>query len=122
MQPIKLSWSDAEVKDGELAVPLDGDVPKGWKQSFARTVALLGSGDWGEVTLKKGLVVVADVTPGSEEKLRHHLESVIVQANTTLEDDEDEPEEEDDAEPEAAGEDQRSDPDAEMTQRFRSSG
>ena len=70
MQPIKLSWSDAEVKDGELAVPLDGDVPKGWKQSFARTVALLGSGDWGEVTLKKGLVVVADVTPGSEEKLR----------------------------------------------------
>ena len=111
MQPIKLSWSDAEVKDGELAVPLDGDVPKGWKQSFARTVALLGSGDWGEVTLKKGLVLVADVTPGSEEKLRHHLESVIAQANTTTEEDEG---------PE--GEDQPNDPDAEMTERFRSLG
>jgi hypothetical protein len=122
MQPVELRWSDAEVKDGELAVPLEGEVPKGWKQSFTRTLALLGSGEWGEVKLKKGRVLVADVTPGSEEKLRHHLESVITQANTTLEDDDEEPEEEEAAEPEATGEDQRSDPDAEMTERFRSLG
>ncbi|MGO9906002.1 MAG: hypothetical protein ACLP4R_10895 [Solirubrobacteraceae bacterium] len=111
MQPIKLSWSDAEVKDGELAVPLDGDVPKGWKQSFARTVALLGSGDWGEVTLKKDRILVGDVTPGSEEKFKHHLEAVIAQANTTIEEHEG-----------LEGEDQPTDPDAEMTERFRSLG
>ena len=51
------------------------------------------------------------MTPGSEEKLEHHLESVIAQANTTIEEDEG---------PE--GEDQPNDPDAEMTERFRSLG
>jgi hypothetical protein len=111
MEPVKLSWSEAEVKDGELTVPLDGERPKGWKQSFAKTIALLGSGDWGEVTLKHDKVLVADVTPGSEEKLKHHLESVIAQANTTLEGDE-----------EPQGEDQPDDPDVEMTERFRTSG
>jgi hypothetical protein len=118
METVKLSWSEAEVKDGELRVPLDGEVPKGWKQSFARTLALLGSGDWGEVTLKKDTVLVADVAPGSEEKLKHHLESVVAQANTTLE----EPEEEDEEELQDAEDDERGDPDAEMTERFRSSG
>jgi hypothetical protein len=111
MEPVKLSWSDAEVHDGELAVPVEGEMPKGWKQSFARTIALLNSGEWGEVTLKKDRILVADVAPGSEEKLKHHLESVIAQANTTIEEDE-----------EPQGEDQDSDPDAEMTERFRSLG
>jgi hypothetical protein len=116
MEPVKLSWSEAEVHDGELAVPVEGETPKGWRQSFARTVALLGSGEWGEVTLKKDRVLVADVAPGSEEKLKHHLEAVIAQANATLEDeaeDEDEPRGDD-------GEDREDDPDAEMTERFRS--
>ena len=53
MEPVKLSWSQAEVHDGELAVRVEGEMPKGWKQSFARTLALLGSGEWGEVTLKR---------------------------------------------------------------------
>ncbi len=111
MEPVKLSWSEAEVHDGELAVPVAGEMPKGWKQSFARTLALLGSGEWGEVTLKKDRILVADVTPGSEEKLKHHLEAVIAQANTTIEEDEG-----------LEGEDQLGDPDAEMTERFRSLG
>jgi hypothetical protein len=111
MEPVKLSWSEAEVHDGELAVPVAGKMPKGWKQSFARTLALLGSGDWGEVTLKKDRILVGDVTPGSEEKLKHHLEAVIAQANTTIEEDEG-----------LEGEDQPNDPDAEMTERFRSLG
>jgi hypothetical protein len=111
MEPVTLSWSEAEVKDGELTVPLQGEVPKSWKQSFARTLALLGSGDWGEVALMKDRVRVADVTPGSEDKLKHHLEAVVAQANTTFEEDE---------EPE--GQDQPDDPDAEMTERFRTSG
>jgi hypothetical protein len=113
MEPVKLTWSEAEVKDAELTVPLEGEMPKDWKQSFQRTLALLGSGEWGEVALKKDRVVVAEVTPGSEEKLKHHLESVVTQANATLEANEDEAQDTD-------GEDQRSDPDAEMTERFRS--
>ena len=56
-------------------------------------------------------ILVADVTPGSEEKLKHHLEAVIAQANTTIEEDEG-----------LEGEDQLGDPDAEMTERFRSLG
>jgi hypothetical protein len=123
MSEVNLSWSEAQVKDAELSVPLDGEAPKQWRQVFDRTVALLGHGEWGEITVKKDRVLVTDVTPGSEEKLRHHLESVVAQANATLEDAEGEESEEAKEEQEAPdhdGEDQPSDPDAEMTERFRS--
>jgi hypothetical protein len=112
MPQVKLSWSAAEVKDARLTVALEGEVPKGWKQSFERTVTLLGDGDWGQVALKKRTVQVGDVTPGTEDRLRHHLEAIVAQANATLkEDDEDDDGGSDDAEPEG--------PDAEMTGRFR---
>jgi hypothetical protein len=121
MSTVKLSWSTAEVKDAKLSVPLDGDVPKGWKQSFERTIALLGSGEWGEVSLKRGKVVVADVTPGSEPKLKHHLDAVVTQANATIEAAAGEDEESDeDEERQDAQDGERSDPDTEMTDRFRS--
>jgi hypothetical protein len=123
MSTVELSWSTAEVKDAKLTVPLEGDPPKGWKQSFERTIALLGSGEWGDVSLKRGKVVVADVTPGSEPKLKHHLDAVVAQANATIEaeDGEDEePEDGEEGQDAQDGEDQRSDPDAEMTERFRS--
>ena len=116
MPEIKLSWSNAEVKDAELTVPLDGEPPKGWRQVFERTVALLGHGEWGEIKVKKDRVLVGDVAQGSEEKLKHHLEAVVAQANTTLEDNEEQEPEED----EEAQEDQPYGPDAEMTERFRS--
>ncbi len=114
MSSIKLEWTGAEVKDATLTVALEGKQPKGWKQSFERTVKLLGDGDWGEVRLGKGTVQVSDVTPGTEDKLRHHLEAIVTQANAANEksSDEDRDKEADDAkEPEG--------PDAEMTGRFR---
>jgi hypothetical protein len=121
MSTVNLSWSEAQVKDGELSVPLDGEAPKEWRQTFQRTVALLGHGEWGEITVKKERVLVADVTPGSEEKLKHHLEGVVAQANTTLEEADDGQAAEDGEEaPESADEDQGRDSDAEMTERFRS--
>jgi hypothetical protein len=122
MSTVELSWAEAEVKDAKLTVPLGGELPKGWKQSFERTVALLGSGDWGEISLKRGKVVVADVTPGSEAKLKHHLEGVVAQANASVQAAaaEDEESEEDEQGREGAGEDQPSDADAEMTEHFRS--
>ena len=119
MPEVTLDWSAAEVKKAKLAVPLEGDVPKGWKKSFEATVMLLGHGDWGEIQLKRGTVQVSDVEPGSEEKLRHHLESVVAQANADHEPDESEDDEApdaDDSEPGAGDEG----PDAEMTRRFRS--
>jgi len=121
MTQVSLDWSTAQVKSSNLTVALDGDIPKGWKQSFARTVRLLGAGEWGEIEIKKDTVRVARVEPGSEEKLRHHLEAVVAQANADHEPDEDEEDAAPDAdasEHEAGDEDEG--PDAEMTRRFRS--
>jgi hypothetical protein len=115
MGSIKLEWASAEVKDAKLTVALEGDPPKDWKQSFERTVKLLGNGDWGEVQLKKGAVQVSDVPPGSEDKLRHHLESIVTQANAAIE----QPDEGEDGGHGDGGDDG---PDAEMTGRFREFG
>jgi hypothetical protein len=122
MSNVKLAWASAEVEDGTLIVGLEGEVPKDWKRSFERTVALLGDGEWGEVQLKKSAVRVKDVAPGSEEKLRHHLESVVTQANATLErtQSESESESEENSETDEAGEGDG--PDAEMTAQFRAFG
>ena len=115
MLRINLEWASAEVEDGGLTVPLESKPPKDWKQSFERTVTLLGDGEWGRVRLKKGVVEVSDVAPGAEDKLRHHLEAVVAQANAAQEREEAPPQTE-----EAEGEEAESEgPDAEMTARFR---
>jgi hypothetical protein len=122
MDEVTLNWSTAEVKDAQLTVPLEGEVPKGWRKSFQTTVKLLGSGDWGEIQVKRDKVRVSDVEPGSEDKLRHHLEAVVAQANADHEPDEEVDEDAapdaDESEPGAGDEDDG--PDAEMTRRFRS--
>src|SRR5581483_9420996 len=95
---LKLEWSTATVTDGKLAIPVAGEPPKDWKKTFERSVKLLhgGGGDWGEVELKKKQVVVAGVSPGTEEKLRHFLEGVVQQVNETAKDEtQDESDEED---------------------------
>jgi hypothetical protein len=118
MSAAKLNWTTATVADAQLRVGLEGEIPKGWKDSFETTARLLGRGEWGEVRVKKQTVRVSDVTPGTEEKLHHYLESVIAQANA------DHPPAESEQEP--ADEDQEAEagdgPDAEMTDRFRSFG
>ena len=114
MSEIKLSWSAAEVDDGRLTVPLDGKLPRGWRTDFETTVKQLGSGEWGEVEVKRDKIRVRDIAPGSEEKLRHHLESIVAQANAShaaREQEKADHDEEDDEE--------RQGPDAEMTARFR---
>jgi hypothetical protein len=118
MTSVKLDWSTAEVEGSALTVALEGGPSKIWKESFETTLRLLGQGDWGEVRLRKSKVHVSDVTPGSEEKLRHHLEAIVAQANVH------EQAEEDDARSprDDAETDERQDhgPEAEMTARFRS--
>lgn len=115
MSSVELKWTSAEVKDAKLTVELEGDPPKGWKESFERTVKLLGDGDWGEIQLKKGAVQVGDIAPGTEDKLRHHLEGIVAQANAAHE------ERESDSDGDGDGE-KREGPDAEMTDRFRAFG
>jgi hypothetical protein len=123
MSSIKLDWAGAEVRDATLTVALEGELPKDWKRSFERTVALLGDGDWGEIRLKKGAVRVRDVAPGTEEKLRHHLEAIVTQANAAHERQEAEAHAEDrdgeDEEGNDGSDDERQGPDAEMTAQFR---
>lgn len=113
----KLNWAAAEVKDGTLSVGLEGELSEEWTQSFETTVRLLGGGEWGEISIEESTVQVSDVAPGSEGKLRHHLESVVDQANAdSTADEEEESSEADSESAEEAG------PDSEMTERFRSFG
>jgi hypothetical protein len=111
---VKLNWTTAQVEDAKLTVELEGEVPSGWSDSFETTARLLGGGDWGKVRVKKGSVRVSHVSPGSEEKLRHHLESLVAQSNAAVRPAE--------AEPELKGADRDSDEDtadARMAERFR---
>lgn len=118
MSGVTLDWSSAEVHDGTLEVGLSGERPKGWKESFQRTVALLHGRNW-TIELKKDRVRVLGVAEGNEDRLRHFLESVVLQANSVHEETkpearDEEPEADEDEPDEPAG------PDAEMTERFRS--
>ncbi len=112
----RLNWASATVRDSELAVDLDGELPAGWKKRFKATARLLGHGDWGAVTVKKHTVHVPGVTAGSEEKLRHYLESVVEQANAALAP----PESEAGVTESDPRPDQDTGPDTRMTERFRS--
>jgi hypothetical protein len=129
MSEAKLNWSTAKVEHSKLTVEVDGELPSGWKDSFETVARLLaGSNDWGEVTLKKDKAVcVSDVSGGSEERLRHFLESVVAQANADHAPDESEAEQPDegDEEHQDGGEKRdeardESGSDDEMSERFRS--
>jgi hypothetical protein len=115
MTGVVLDWSSAEVRDGKLEVGLQGELPADWKDGFERTVALLPGGGWGKVSLKKERILVDHVMEGSEDRLRHFLESVVLQANASAETPETEAH--DDGDPDK---DEQSNLNAAMTQRFRS--
>ncbi len=121
MSEPQLNWSQAEVTNGNLTVSVAGDPPRGWKDTFERTARLLSNGEWEDVVLKKHRVRVDGLEPGSEEKLRFFLESVVQQANATHELPDDEAHDEADDAEEAGGDSERDESaDAEMTERFRS--
>jgi hypothetical protein len=81
---VKLDWSSAEVHDGKLTIALDGKPQKDWKRAFERTTRLLSRGKWEEVTLKKGRVSLRPIAPGEEDRVRHFLESALLQANSAV--------------------------------------
>jgi hypothetical protein len=117
-----LDWGAAEVKAGKLTVPVSGDVPRGWRGTFEATARLLGGGDWGELRVKKQNITVEGLTPGSEDKLRHFLESVVQQANADNRpaDDGDDHGDGEDRDEARDGDEPGDSPDAQMAEQFRS--
>jgi hypothetical protein len=82
----KIDWGSAEIADGALTVELLGDPVRGWGKDFRGVLALLEQSNrtWGTISLAKSTITVADVQDGSEEALRHFLESVVLQVNSDL--------------------------------------
>ena len=119
MDERSLDWSNAEVSDGRLTVPLTGDPETAWTEEFAWVAERLsssGSATWGEVKAAKKKVTVAGVQPGSEADVRHFLESVVQQVNADQAADTGEEPSGDQDGGGAGG------PDKEMTEAFRSFG
>jgi hypothetical protein len=115
-EKLELDWSSATVTDGKLTVGLSDKPPKKWRESFDRTVGLLGLGKWKTaLNARKASVEIASVEIGDEERVRRMLEGALLEANVTLlgeeavfDDDE------------AADEQPLETPDDEITARFRS--
>jgi hypothetical protein len=118
MTGIQLNWSTAEVSNGELRVGFSDKAPKKWREAFARTATLLSRETWELDEIKPDHVRISPIRPGEEERVKHFLESAVLEANTTLvgeeelfaAEDADEAEENDAAGPS---------PDEEMTARFK---
>jgi hypothetical protein len=103
-----LDWGSASVDDATLTVPVAGEIPTGWTKRVKRVVERLerpGSG-WGAVKVTRKQLRVDAVASGSEDDLHHFLESVVLQANTDLQEDE-------------GSDDARSEEDQAMTDAFR---
>jgi hypothetical protein len=83
MEPTRLDWDSAEVRDGTLDVGLSAPPGRAWAGRFRSALAMLDrvGGEWGEVRLRRAKVTVSGVRDGSEERLRHLLDSAVVQAN-----------------------------------------
>lgn len=120
---IQLDWSTAEVKDARLSVGFSEPAPKPWREVFASTAALLGNGAWELSGVKPRSVLLAPVHIGEEERIRHFLESAVLEANASLvgEDALFEPEPDEAGERTDGGEPETS-PDQELTARFRNFG
>jgi hypothetical protein len=85
----QIDWGSADVHDGSLTVALTGRSSKAWRTRFEAVHALLehSEGDWGVVGLTRKAIEVDGVREGSEEALRHFLESIVLQANAEFESD-----------------------------------
>ena len=111
---VQINWRTAEIHEGSLTVELAGELPKGWVKHLKGVLALLeqNAGQWDEIKLSKKRITVSDVREGSEDELRHLLESACLQSNADLQLDGPEPS----SEPEA---DSQAEADQRMTESFR---
>jgi hypothetical protein len=119
-EQLRLDWSSAEVSDDTLTVGLSAKPPKGWLASFETTGTLLSGGRW-TATVERKAVKVTPVVAGDEDAVRQFVEGAVLEANSTVVDDEQELfggeplDDEDDTDDETA----EPSPDEELTGRFR---
>jgi hypothetical protein len=118
---MQLDWSSAEVSDSKLTVAFVDRTPKKWREAFVRAATLLSHDTWELNEVKPGRVRISPVRLGEEERIKHFLESAVLEANATLVGEEElfAPESDDGAE---QPEDAEPDPDEELTARFRAFG
>lgn len=107
-----IKWDSTQIEDGTLIVELTGPNSKVWNERFAGVLTLLDTphSGWGEVRLTKKGIKVGDCQQGTEEQLRHLLESIVMQVNTDTDAQENGTERESESEP---------DPDEQMAATFR---
>src|SRR5579872_1371415 len=81
-----IDWGGARVHDSTLTVALSEAPSKDWKRRFRGVLAMLdrSPGEWEAIELRHGRIRVANVREGAEDKLRHLLESAIVEVNGDL--------------------------------------
>lgn len=86
---MEIDWASAEVHDGDVTVELAEKPSKGWRERFEAVRGLLGesSGGWDDVKIVKRTIHVRGLQPGAERDLRHFVESIVVQVNAELPDD-----------------------------------
>ena len=82
----EIDWSTAEVHEGTLTVNVDGKAKKDWVRRFGAVVGRLDRAGhaWGDISIAKETITVTEVEPGSENDLRHLLESTVQQVNADL--------------------------------------
>jgi hypothetical protein len=109
-QEAALDWGSASVDDGQLTVPLLGDVPSGWTKRAKSVVERLehSGSSWGAIRVTKKQLRVDAVSAGSEHDVHHFLESVVLQANAAFRE-----------EQQDGDNDGRSEQDQQMTDAFR---
>jgi hypothetical protein len=109
MGNLEIDWTTAKVDDGGLVVALSEPGSSKWRTRASTAVAALTrpGHPWGKVAVKKRGFVVAGVTEGHEDDVRHFLESIVLQAN---------------GREKARDEADADDPDARMTAAFRAFG
>ncbi len=77
-----IDWGGARVEDGTLTVELVPAPARAWRQRFRRALTMLDrtGGDWEAIDLRRAVIVVRGVREGSEDRLRHMLDSAVVEA------------------------------------------
>ena len=81
MTLLQVDWASAEVSEGELTVGFTDKAPRRWRDAFQRTAVLLGDDSWDLHNARSGQVRVSPIHPGEEERVRHFLESLVLEAN-----------------------------------------
>ena len=122
---LKLDWSTAAVAGDTLTVELAAEPPKEWREAFEGTAVLLDSRHWKVAISKQGAIKVAGIGAGDEDDVRQFLEGSVLQANSTLTDEDElfgrEPAEHEEESDEADEPDAEAGPtDEDLTERFRS--